>query len=162
MKNLLYPLVFATAFVATACTSTQSPDIDTPVDPNGKTPISFVGQSSNHGLTRAGFSADTHIAMHIRSDKSGASDVRETRTVANALEDKTLNATSFSSIEPPSDENVRYWDDAFGRDANLSVFAIAVPGKSNTLKNNDTYLTNLLTAASNDTWNKGSLSETIA
>lgn len=159
MKNLLYPLVFATAFVATACTSTNETDFDTPVDPNGKTPISFVGQSSNHGLTRAGFSADTHIAMHIRSDKSGASDVRETRTVANALKDKALDATSFSSIEPPSDENVRYWDDAFGRDANLSVFAIAVAGKGNTLKNNGNSLTDLLDG--NSSWTGKKLSETV-
>lgn len=161
MKNLLYPLVFATAFVATACTSTQSPDIDIPVDPNGKTPISFVGQSNNHPITRAGFTENTHIAMHIRSTKDG-SNILETRTVANALKDATQTDETFSNIEAPSGDNIRYWDDAYGRDANLSVFAIAVPGKSNALKNNDTYLTNLLTAASNDTWNKGSLSETIA
>ena len=98
--------------------------------------------------------------MHIRSDKSGASDVRETRTVANALEDKTLDATSFSSIEPPSDENVRYWDDAFGRDANLSVFAIAVAGKGNTLKNNGNSLTDLLDG--NSSWTGNKLSETVA
>lgn len=161
MKNLLYPLVFATAFVATACTSTKETDFDTPVDPNGKTPISFVGQSSNRPLTRAGFTADTHIAMHIRSTKD-ANNILETRTVANALKDATQTDETFSNIEAPSGDNIRYWDDAYGRDANLSVFAIAVPGKSNALKNNETYLTNLLTAANSDIWNKGSLSETIA
>lgn len=160
MKNLFYPLLFATAFVATACTSTKETDFDTPVDPNGKTAISFVGESNNHPVTRAGFKINTHIAMHIRSNKSGANDVCETRTVANALKDDTQSDETISSIEAPSDENVRYWDDAYGRDANLSVFAIAVPGKDNTLKNNSKSLTDLLDG--NSTWNDSELTETIA
>ena len=52
MKNLITPLLMATALIATACTNTN--DIDTPdVDPSGKTPISFVGENSNAPITRA-------------------------------------------------------------------------------------------------------------
>lgn len=157
MKNLLYPLVFATAFVATACTTTQSPDIDTPVDPNGKTPISFVGQSSNHPITRAGFTAETQIVMHIRSTKD-ANNVRETRTIATADIDNTHDENSVSDVKQ-ADAYVRYWDDAYGRDAQLSVFAIAVPGKTYTDNTLESKLTN---ASGTNTWDGTALSENVA
>jgi len=160
MKNLLYPLVFATAFVATACTSTKETDFDTPVDPNGKTAISFVGQSNNRPITRAGFTKETQIVMHIRSNKNGGNttDVRETRTIATAAIDNTHDDNSTSSVNQTS-AYVRYWDDAYGRDAQLSIFAIAVPGKTYS----DNTLENKLTAVSGEkTWDDAALSENIA
>ena len=162
MKNLFYPLLFATALVSAACSNDLENDGNV-TDPSNKTAISFVGEDNAAALTRYGFAADTHIAMHIRSNKNGSTangDVRETRTVANALADDTKSDVSFSTIEAPSDENVRYWDDAYGRSAQLSVFAVAVPGKGNTLKNNNTTLTNLLAGGS--TWSNSALSEEIA
>lgn len=160
MKNLFYPLIFATAFVATACTSTQDTDIDTPVDPNGKTAISFVGQSNNRPITRAGFTKETQIVMHIRSNKNGGNttDVRETRTIATAAVDNTHDDNSTSAVDQTA-AYVRYWDDAYGRDAQLSIFAIAVPGK--TYSNNT--LENKLTAVSGEkTWSDAALTETVA
>ena len=157
MKNLFYSLLFATAFVATACTSTKETDFDTPVDPNGKTAISFVGQTSNHGLTRAGFTANTQIAMHIRSTMD-ASNVRETRTVATASMDSEQSAESVSNIGQ-QDAYIRYWDDAFGRDAKLSIFAIAVPGKTysdNTLEDK------LANVSGTKAWDDAALSENVA
>lgn len=162
MKNLFYPLLFATALVSAACSSDLENDGNV-TDPSNKTAISFVGEDNAAALTRYGFAADTHIAMHIRSNKNGSTangDVRETRTVANALEDATQSDASFSTIEAPSGDNVRYWDDAYGRSAQLSVFAVAVPGKGSTLKNNSTSLTDLL--AGDGTWSTGALSEEIA
>lgn len=162
MKNLFYPLLFATALVSAACSNDLENDGNA-TDPSNKTAISFVGEDNAAALTRYGFAANTHIAMHIRSNKNGSTangDVRETRTVANALADATQSDVSFSTIEAPSDENVRYWDDAYGRSAQLSVFAVAVPGKGNTLKNNSTSLTDLL--AGTGTWSTGALSEEIA
>ena len=159
MKNLLYPLVFATAFVATACTSTNETDFDTPVDPNGKTAISFVGQSSNHGLTRAGFTVETQIAMHIRSNKKGGNttDVRETRTVATAAIDQEPTTESASDVNQ-LDGYVRYWDDAYGRDAQLSIFAIAVPGKT---YNDNTLEGKLANVSGTKAWDDAALSENI-
>lgn len=160
MKNLFYPLLFATALVSAACSNDLENDGNA-TDPSNKTAISFVGEDNAAALTRYGFAANTHIAMHIRSNKNGSTtDVRETRTVANALADATQSDVSFSTIEAPIDENVRYWDDAYGRSAQLSVFAVAVPGKGNTLKNNSTSLTDLL--AGTGTWSTGALSEEIA
>ena len=161
MQNLFYPLLFTTALVSAACSNDLENDGNA-TDPSNKTAISFVGED-NAAMTRAGFAGNTHIAMHIRSNKNGSTangDVRETRTVANALADETKSDVSFSTIEAPSDENVRYWDDAYGRSAQLSVFAVAVPGKGNTLKNNNTTLTNLLAGGS--TWSNSALSEEIA
>ena len=159
MKNLFYPLLMATAFVATACTNNLEDDV-TPVDPNGKTPISFVGEDNTAAVTRAGFADATLIAMHIRStNASDASKILETRTYANALKDAEQITTSYSNIQAPSDDNVRYWDDAYGRSAQLSVFAVAVP-KTTTVTNNGETLVNLLAGSSS--WSSGSLSEEIA
>lgn len=160
MKNLFYPLLFATALVSAAC-SNDLENEGNATDPSNKTAISFVGEDNAAALTRYGFAANTHIAMHIRSNKIGSTtDVRETRTVATAQEDATQSDVSFSTIKAPSDENVRYWDDAYGRSAQLSVFAVAVPGKDNSLENNNTTLTDLL--AGGNTWSNSALSEEIA
>lgn len=164
MKNLFYPLLFATALVSAACSNDLENDGNA-TDPSNKTAISFVGEDNAAALTRYGFAANTHIAMHIRSNKNGSTangDVRETRTMATAQKDATQSDVSFSTIAPPSDDNVRYWDDAYGRSAQLSVFAVAVPGKDNSLTNNTTTLTNLLTGTGTGTWSTGALSEEIA
>ena len=158
MKNLINPLLIATALIATACTNTT--DIDNhDVDPSGKTPISFVGENSNAPVTRAGFTEKTQIAMHIRSTKDD-SNIKETRTVLNALKDAAPSDNSVSSIEEPSTDNIRYWDDAFGRDAKLSVFAVAVPCMSD-LKNGSENKSLVDHLAGNASWSNTSLSERI-
>lgn len=157
MKNLFYPLLFATALVSAACSNDLENDANV-TDPSNKTAISFVGQ--NNTTTRYGFTANTQIAMHIRSTNGkDGSKIRETRTFAYASKDATQSETSFSTIEAPTEANVRYWDDAFGRDANLSVFAVAVPGEI-TPTNNKKGLLDLLSGG--DTWSAGKLTETIS
>ena len=109
MKNLFYPLLFATALVSAACSNDLENDGNA-TDPSNKTAITFVGEDNAAALTRYGFAANTHIAMHIRSNKNGSTtdgNARETRTMASALADATLSDASFSSIEAPSNENVR-------------------------------------------------------
>ena len=136
MKNLFYPLLFTTALVSAACSNDLENDGNA-TDPSNKTAISFVGEDNSSATTRYGFAGNTLIAMHIRStNATNASKIRETRTYANALKDATQKTDTYSEIKEPSDDNVRYWDDAYGRSAQLSVFAVAVPGKDNSLKNN--------------------------
>ena len=156
MKNLFYPLLIATAFVATACTNNQEDDV-TPVDPTGKTPISFVGETVNKAITRAGFDIKTQIAMHILSNEKGGSGIRETRTYANAL---AAGEATFSNIEAPNSDNVRYWDDAFGRSAQLSVFAVAVPGLSD-VKNGAENKSLVDHLSGDNTWSTKNLDETV-
>ena len=157
MKNIFYSLLIATSLVATACTSNQEDDV-IPVAPGNKTAISFVGQTSTTAITRVGFTGKTptQIVMHIRSTKDENTN-RETRTVANAEIDTDSTATSVSKIGQ-SAAYIRYWDDAFGRDAKLSVFAIAVPGKTYT---DDTFETKLANVSGEKTWDDTSLSEEV-
>ena len=133
MKNLFYPLIFATALVATACTNDLENNTDV-IDPNGKTAISFSVEESQQPMTRAGFKASTKMAMRIKSE-DGSGNTRYTRTVANAAEAATGKDYSAISVDGAY---VRYWDDAFGRKAILSVFALAVPGKTDILNNGKT------------------------
>ncbi len=156
MKNLFYPLIFATAFVATACTSSQETDFDTPVDPNGKTAISFVAENNNQPLTRAGFTSPTKIAMHIRSNEVGTENVKETSTIVNALAE--ANNAGYSKIELDN-AYLRYWDDAHGRKSQLSVFAIAIPGNAETTNNGERNTLENILGTSTD-WNT-SLDEKI-
>lgn len=156
MKQLFYPLVLATALVTTACNNDLENNTDV-VDPSSKTAISFVGQ--NNAVTRAGFTDRTEIVMHIRSTNAkDDSKIRETRTQAYAKIDETLSETSSSAIETPDDESVRYWDDAYGRDAKLSVFAVAIPGKT-AVTNNEKFLSALLGGSTS--WSDGTMSEEI-
>ena len=139
MRKLIYPLMMATMCVATACTNTKDDVIDNPTD---KTPISFSVDESHTPMTRAGFTKATEIAMRIKSKND--KDSVFTRAIATASEqgDNTYSSVSLT-------EN-RYWDDAFGRDANLSVYAIAVPNKSG-ISNNGVALGNKLTVGAT-TW----------
>ena len=158
MKKFFNPLILATALAATACTNTEDGVIND--DPANKTAISFVGESRNTPVTRAGFGADTQIALHIRSTKD-ASNIKETRTLAKASADATLSEVSFSNIDAANTDYVRYWDDAYGRDANLSVFAIAVPSKTDATNGSETNNTLIDHLAGDATWKSGALSEEV-
>ena len=159
MKPLFYPLLFATVLVSAACSNDLESDANV-IDPSNKTAISFVGEDNSAAMTRFGFADATQIAMHIRSTNAkDNSKIRETRTWATAKKDGSMKTDTYSEILAPSDENVRYWDDAYGRDAQLSVFAVAVP-KTTTATNNEKTLVSLL--AGGTTWSSGKLSEEIA
>lgn len=146
MKRFIYPMLLATAFVATACTTNQETDIVTPVDPNGKTAISFSVEEQNRALTRAGFTASTKIAMRIKSEATNQTP-RYTRTVASAAAEESGKGYSSITVDGAY---IRYWDDAHGRSSQLSVFAIAVPSKTDVTNDNQTLETKL--TAGSDTW----------
>lgn len=120
--------------------------------------IDFTG--TNGSITRAGlqtradgqgelksFGGETKVAMYIKSDGATASDVRHTITEMKATAasscSETMHLTAASKngdVQAPHDHlkysdaaAFRYWDDAFGRKAKLSVYAIAVPGKTTSL-----------------------------
>ena len=145
MKKRFYPLMMAIALAAAACTNTTEDSTET-VDPTGKTPISFSVEENHAATTRAAFGSETKIAMRIKSEKSGSTDVSYTRTVATAS-----GSTGAYSTITIDGAYTRYWDDAYGRKANLSVFAIAVPGKT-TVKNDGKTLEEKLTAPDSPTW----------
>lgn len=87
------------------------------------------------------FTADTKIVMRMKSEDqltTGNRGVRYTRTVAVAKAHNDNNHKEISTIVPGeshsdvefTSDKYRYWDDAFGRDAKLSIYAIAVPNKN--------------------------------
>ncbi|WP_279148255.1 fimbrillin family protein [Segatella bryantii] len=157
MKKLNY-LMFAaaTAMFATSC-STDS--LEALIPDSEKTAIEFGGSSAQ--VTRAGLSKtkETKVVMQIKSQKKGSTDdnnVRVTRTMATASADNTYDDTSLSTLSF-ADAYQRYWDDAYGRDAELSVYAIAVPGKTT----NSMAAEKKLTASENSTWSSKELSHKV-
>jgi len=101
--------------------------------------------------TRAGFADKTDIIARFESYKSSAvggvpsserSDLRSTRTVLQAQ--PQASGKDYSEVGYLTTDYKRYWDNAFGRFANISVYAIAVPGKGNSLTNNNKSLLELV------------------
>ena len=129
MKVLFRPLTLAALLVASACTSDIKDDIEN-IDPNSKTSISFSVEENHTPMTRAGFTASTKIAMRIKSENGTAA--KYTRTVATAS--AAASGKEYSDISTDG-AYIRYWDDAFGRAAKLSVFALAVPNKTDVVNN---------------------------
>lgn len=129
MKVLFRSLTLAALVAASACSNDIKEEIEV-IDPSSKTAISFSVEE-NHA-TRAGFTESTKIAMRIKSENG--SSARYTRTVASA---QAAGSDAYSNIVVDG-AYVRYWDDAFGRAAKLSVFALAVPNKSDVVNNGKT------------------------
>lgn len=134
MKKYFYALCMATALGAVGCSDDEVINSGDVIDPSLKTSISFSasdgagGGTSTKALTKAddGFATATQIAARFVSKKEGSTDnVRFTRTLLQAA---PKGSESYSNVTYDSEYN-RYWDDAFGRAARISVYAIAVPGK---------------------------------
>lgn len=165
MKKYIYPLaITATLLATTACSDDEVNAVDQPIPDSQKEMISF-SLSDGAASTRAGFTgADTYIVMRIQGDKRGGetSDVKYTKTEAIAKKDASGGPTGFSSVsfntstgsDPDnSSNNLRYWDDAFGRNSLLSVYAVAIPDGGSTITNNSQTLTSLIAAGStSDSW----------
>lgn len=141
MKHYFYSL-----FVATLCLSACSDDVID--DPEANKPndqkecISFTVSDAAGGQTRfatrasanpaSGFTSSTQIVARFESSKTGGTttDVRTTRTVLTAAPLTTYEKGSYSTVTY-SDAYIRYWDDAYGRYGNISVYAVAVPNMTN-------------------------------
>ena len=79
-------------------------------------------------LTRGGFSAETKVEMRIKAinknDASAKARYAEATATASAATGSDLSNLSYASgLE-------RYWDDAFGRESQLTIYAFAIPGQT--------------------------------
>ena len=155
MKKINYLLMTA-AVMSTACSNVE---LEQFVPNSMKNQITFSGESNTSSRAGLHQSAPTQVIMHIKSENANKP-VRVTRTQADASKDAEQSATSYSSVVFGKSYE-RYWDDAYGRDAKLSVYAFAVPGKTST---DDTQVKEaLLAAPENDkTWSNTDLAHTIA
>lgn len=141
MKRNLYP--FAAAFLLLAAASCEKNGIDPNIPDDQKESITFsMSDGSNAGpATKAGFmGADTRIVARFQSDEKGTSNVRYTRTVLKAAKDNTGGTDDFSLVTYYTTDNTRYWDDAFGRKGQISVYAVAIPNSTSDSKLTDAKL----------------------
>lgn len=135
MKKYFYALCMATALGTVGCSDDKE---SVELDNSMKTPIQFSMTDEGGSaitkadpMTRAGFKNTTAIVMKMRSvHNDNGSDVKYTVTNAVAGEEDTskkYSAVTFTNST--SVINQRYWDDAHGRNSQLSIFAVAVPNQ---------------------------------
>ena len=128
-RQYVYTLALSAALLSTAACRKDIPEPVIPDDQKGLIVLSMSDEAAGAG-TKAGFSAATKVVARISS--TDGSNTRHTRTMMEAKADATQTVGSTSAVDYAGDEYKRYWDDAFGRKAKLSVYAIAVPGNNST------------------------------
>ena len=177
MKKLFkYTLAALTACTIAACSkdtigNNSQPTVDQG-SANGREVIAFSPEGN--GVTRAvgdpaGFSSATKVVMRMKAQNGTETewdDYRYTQavlTAGTALSDDACN-TSWGlsgthshltyvneSSSDPTVNKTRYWDDAFGRNSKITIYALAVPNQTNPSKLGDDILDHDLT---NDYINK--------
>ena len=142
-KYLNYTLTALALMALMACSDEFSSTSSgtTPTPEGGKTLIAFSQEGSamsTRAMTRSGFTANTKVVMRINAQGAAATDVRFAHVVATASAETTVAdacntgyglAGTHSHLTYAAGQE-RYWDDAFGRDSKLTVYAVAVPNKS--------------------------------
>lgn len=141
-KYLKYTLIALALGALQACSEDTSTSGSSGLSPDGgKELISFSqegGAFSRASMTRTGFSATTKVVMRIKAEGTATGDVCYTQAVSTASAQTTAADdcnTSYGLVGKHShltyvDGNDRYWDDAFGRESKLTVYAVAVPDKN--------------------------------
>lgn len=156
MKNLFYPLFLLATCMLFACKDDAVDMLDENVPDDQKQSISFtLSEKGSSKLTRAsgahsGFMAVTDIVARFESFRSTevggtpTTDLAYKRTTRTVLQAKVqADGKDYSEVDYLTD-SIRYWDDAYGRYANISVYAVAVPGKPKSLVNNGKTLEELV------------------
>lgn len=99
---------------------------------NGKELIALSGNDNGvtRAATQAGFSAPTKVEMRIKAEDITDANAtpRYAEAIATAAAQTTedgINLSRLSYVEGLE----RYWDDAFGRNSKLTIYAFAIPGK---------------------------------
>lgn len=155
MKKYIIPLSIVAATFAASCSSDEN--LPQEIDNSMKTPIEFsmtdntssmnVGVS---GVTRAGFTSSTDMVVNMVAEEV---QVGGTSTTPTARKSTITKATAESQSSVNKNDNTsytysnvsfnhekseqRYWDDAYGRNTQLSIFAVAVKDKTNSDKFNN-------------------------
>ena len=137
-KYLNYTLTALALMALVACSEEGSSTSSgtTPTPEGGKTLIAFSQEGSamtTRAMTRAGFDSNTKVVMRIKAEGKTASDIRYTQAVATANVEISGDACTAYGLTGTHSHLTyaagmsRYWDDAFGRDTKLTVYAVAVP-----------------------------------
>lgn len=131
-------LLAVAALGLSACSTEELPDNGG--NSNGKTAIEFA-MSNTGGIgmsldsraaasdaSRAGFGDSTRIVMRIGS--TDGNETKYTRTTATASAQVSEGTADYSTVTFAQGTEMRYWDDAHGRNSQLSVYAVAIPDKN--------------------------------
>lgn len=151
MKKYIIPLSIVAATFAASCSSDEN--LPQEIDNSMKTPIEFsmtdntssmnVGVS---GVTRAGFSSNTDmvvkmVAENVEVGNTSATATARKSTITKAMASNEKSVTkdegTYTYSEVTFDHTKseqRYWDDAYGRNTQLSIFAVAVKDKTGSTK----------------------------
>lgn len=128
-------LLAVAALGLSACSTEELPDNGGNTD--GKTAIEFamsntggIGMSLDSRASRAGFGSDTRIVMRIGSKSADDGSLKYTRTTATASAQVAEGTADYSTVTFAQGTEMRYWDDAHGRESQLSVYAVAIPDKT--------------------------------
>ena len=154
MKKYIIPLSIVAVTFAASCSSDEN--LPQEIDNSMKTPIEFsmtdntssmnVGVS---GVTRAGFTSSTDmvvkmVAENVVVGNASASATARKSTITKAMASNEKSVTkdegTYTYSEVTFDHTKseqRYWDDAYGRNTQLSIFAVAVKDKTNSDKFNN-------------------------
>ncbi|MCQ2146184.1 MAG: fimbrillin family protein [Bacteroidales bacterium] len=126
MRNYIIPVFASIAVLASSCNK----DEIIPIPDDQKTPIEFsVSGDGSSMMTKAGFTGATRVIARFQSDELGSSNVKYAKAILTAAADGTNDATSFSLVSYATDSEKKYWDDAFGRKGQISVYAVAIPNE---------------------------------
>lgn len=97
---------------------------------DGKELIALSGNDNGvtrAALTRGGFSAETKVVMRFKAknaaDNNAAARFTEATATASGVTGDALSSLTYVGGN-------RYWDDAFGRNTELTIYAFAIPGKT--------------------------------
>lgn len=143
MKKYFLPVVLtATMLTMAACSESElSEGLNPDVDRSNKIAFTSSAEGGTAPTTqsRAGFTGGAEFTgilgkptqLVVRMSSYNGSETRHTKTLMTALPEATnltpgQNMDLISTVDYVSGYN-RYWDDAWGRAAQLSVYAVAVP-----------------------------------
>lgn len=138
MKKYLFSAALATTLLATSCSDNDLAENTTPDGQREMINLSVgLGNNTPDMAKRAsgtptydGFKDETRILMRIQSDDDEAATGNHLYTKTLAKADAETQESKIYSTMSMEGSYVRYWDDAFGRNAHLSVYAVAIPNKS--------------------------------
>lgn len=131
MKKYIYPMALAATLLTTTGCSDDEVN-DAPVIPDDQKEMISFSVSDEAASTRAGLHGTnaTDLVLRIMSENKKTNAKTYVRTKVSATKEVTgTDNSTFSKISIDGLYKV-YWDDCYGRDALLSVYAVAVPGQA--------------------------------
>lgn len=135
MKGIkIYIIALATLVMAGCSKDEVTPDVGGDLKQPVQLSLSGMGGVGTGMSSRTGFAGATRMVMRITSKKidgatSPKAETLVTRTIAKA---EAAGTKEYSNVVFDAEKHyTRYWDDAHGRDSQLSIYAVSVPGYDN-------------------------------